>query len=528
MRRRYVLLVLLGLLNFACFAQEFKWAKKTSVPASFKRKLLTSKTDAVYEYGSKAFTPFIENQGPFDNDTIGSFLKKYGKDGNLLVDKRWKTTFYITEIRENRAGELYFSGFFYNTINVDGEVLTSKGLVDAVVGKMDAQGNIRWAHSFGGSHNDNAMGLYLDDETNELYITGSAGDTVFCGGRVFPGHERSYYIAQFTSDGQVSSLKLFDHLTDYPEATGYNWGFGIERDRNGNLYLLHGKEGRSWASSDSAVAMEGRYISKFSPDGDPLWSSFVINFGCYYGMGCHSLKVNDDGDAYVLKWCGGKYGGNGYMVRFDSHTGEQKWEYNNGNCYYRGMSNALGNGMILLGNEGGVPYGPASSYGYDIIKKYSTDNAVLWEKRIDDVQMLGIAQDDNGDIYISGSILKDTVVIGSDTIFNNQGYTYGSFLLKLSDPDAPLFNEQLPVPMNAFTLFPNPGSRLFAIRSGIEITDAKLHIYSLTGKEVRTIQLGSSLTEFDLGDLSSGVYIYKVEDRGGNVLFINRLTLVRE
>lgn len=85
-----------------------------------------------------------------------------------------------------QAGGVYTTGLFVGTIDFDPGVgtasLTSLGLWDAFVSKLDSSGNFVWAGRIAGSHRNLANDLTVDDVDN-IYVVGHhQGDTDFDAG----------------------------------------------------------------------------------------------------------------------------------------------------------------------------------------------------------------------------------------------------------------------------------------------------------------------------------------------------------
>ena len=79
------------------------------------------------------------------------------------------------------SGNIYTSGYFYSTIDVDPGAgtlnFTSAGNNDANVVKLDSSGNLAWARQFGGTGIDAGFSVAVDGSGN-VYLTGHFSDTV--------------------------------------------------------------------------------------------------------------------------------------------------------------------------------------------------------------------------------------------------------------------------------------------------------------------------------------------------------------
>lgn len=84
---------------------------------------------------------------------------------------------FAEDVELDGAGNIYLSGYYDADFDADPSAdtlwLTHSGSFDYFVEKLDANGNLRWAHGFGGGpfDQDLARGLAIDPAAN-LYITG--------------------------------------------------------------------------------------------------------------------------------------------------------------------------------------------------------------------------------------------------------------------------------------------------------------------------------------------------------------------
>lgn len=67
--------------------------------------------------------------------------------------------------------------------------------------------------------------------------------------------------------------------------------------------------------------------------------------------------------------------------------------------------------------------------------------------------------------------------------------------------------------VNSITVYPNPSKGIFQLTNNdIDLEDGKLEIYNMLGKKVYTGSNIKSQTQFNLSNLSKGVYILKVHN----------------
>jgi Secretion system C-terminal sorting domain len=153
----------------------FVWAKYLSSYSNYDdvEDLITDADNNIYLAGSF--------QGTLDFDPSSStyfrngqhdeaYVAKYSSAGNFI----WARTFGsigpddVTSIKWDAHGFLYCAGYFSNYCTFNSNpvfyYLTSAGLTDAFVAKLDTSGTIQWVKKYGSVGNDAAYGLgYKDD-----------------------------------------------------------------------------------------------------------------------------------------------------------------------------------------------------------------------------------------------------------------------------------------------------------------------------------------------------------------------------
>ena len=87
---------------------------------------------------------------------------------------------YGESIKVDNAGNVYVTGTFDDTVDFDPGSgvfnLISKGNTDVFIQKLDANGNLIWAKSFGSSASDYSVSINIDSN-GEIIVSGGLGDT---------------------------------------------------------------------------------------------------------------------------------------------------------------------------------------------------------------------------------------------------------------------------------------------------------------------------------------------------------------
>ena len=125
--------------------------------------------------------PGLANLASFGSADV--FVLKLDPWGNYLWARSFGGTDYDIghEITTDQSGNVYVSGFFKNTVDFDPgpgiHQLTSNGLNDIFVEKLDSQGNFVWARTIGSSGFEEGRSIAVDSDEN-VYVTGFFQDTV--------------------------------------------------------------------------------------------------------------------------------------------------------------------------------------------------------------------------------------------------------------------------------------------------------------------------------------------------------------
>ena len=164
------------------------WAKSMGgVGADYSRSVATDALGNVYTTGwFDTIVDFDPGVGILNLTSAGQediFIQKLDANGNLLWVKSMGGTSndYGTAITTDALGNIYTTGYFDTIVDFDPGVgilnLTSAGASDIFIQKLDANGNLIWAKSTGGSSYEQAVSITTDALGN-VYTTGSFFDTV--------------------------------------------------------------------------------------------------------------------------------------------------------------------------------------------------------------------------------------------------------------------------------------------------------------------------------------------------------------
>lgn len=117
-------------------------------------------------------------------------------------------------------------------------------------------------------------------------------------------------------------------------------------------------------------------------------------------------------------------------------------------------------------------------------------------------------------VYPNGNVGNAEISIKVSEVGNTANTTTGSYVYTSSTPVQNISN-------NSFGISPNPVEDVFTL-TGNTAGVSKIVLYNIIGKMVRSYN-ASGVTRFDIGDLTDGIYLVRVEDRTGRALKTLRL-----
>ena len=138
--------------------------------------------------GNCYVTGFFRGTATFGSETLTSaagndiFVVKLDPDGHVLWAKRMGGSGYESghSIAVDTAGNSYVTGYFQGNATFGTIPLTSPGLENVFVQKLDPAGTVLWAKRMGGTTHSEAKGIALDPSGNS-YVTGHFDGTATFG-----------------------------------------------------------------------------------------------------------------------------------------------------------------------------------------------------------------------------------------------------------------------------------------------------------------------------------------------------------
>jgi len=226
----------------------------------------------VYTSQSISFGSIILNNSNYANSQV--FLVKYDSAGNALWAKTSSNgSGYGQSVATDINSNVYVTGEFYGTLNLNGTLVYSSGVVDMFVAKYDSNGNILWTKSGGGTYFATGKSIATDIVGN-IFVTGSFQDTTVLGNDTLVSNGvYDIFLVKYDSNGNVI-------WTKGAGGNYYDDGFCTTTDVNGNVYITGGFRSDS-IIFDSTVLNHSSYyysdifLAKYNPNGNLLWAKSV-------------------------------------------------------------------------------------------------------------------------------------------------------------------------------------------------------------------------------------------------------------
>ncbi len=477
------------------------------------------------------------------NGSADIFISKLDSMGNLV----WARAFGSTDwdkgnsIALDNSGNIYATGFFSDTVDFDPGPgvfnLTSVGITDIFICKLDASGNYLWAKSVGGTDYDFGISIKTDDSGN-VYTTGNFLDTVDfdpCAATYSITSMGTYdiFILKLDSSGNYIWVKTFGGQE--PQSVS-----SIDVDASGNVYTT----GYFYTSADFDpgpnvfyLISEGEndvFVSKLDSMGNFIWAKQFGNYDEDEGL---SIATDNSGNVYTtgtfkvtVDFDPGQGGYNListgsediFISKLDS-TGSFIWAKSFGNISVeKGLDITLDNSgnVYAVGQfTGTVDFDPGpgvfnlnSNGDYDLfICKLTSSGNLVWAKSMGALGVdLGgsIAVDDLNNVYTTGYFQSTVDFDPGPGVHNLTASGMGDvFILKLSNSTTGISENNL---RHSITLFPNPTEGKITISTNSTSGIDAVIIRDILGKEVLAKNFSSAMQiEFTL-EGASGLYFVEL------------------
>ncbi|MEO8148001.1 MAG: SBBP repeat-containing protein [Bacteroidia bacterium] len=450
-------------------AGNFGWAKQMG-GTGFDR----GYSIAIDGAGNIITTGSFENTVDFDPSAVGSFnltatdsldifIQKLDPNGNFLWAKRMGGTgdeegkSVAIDVNDN----IIVTGYFSSVTDFDPGTpvfnLTSNGLFDNFIIKLDASGNFKWVTQTGNSNYDNSKAVTADLSGN-IYSTGAFNGTVD-----FDPGLNSYPL---TSNGGSLYGDIFIQKLDtggnFIWAKQMGWfgddiGTSIKTDAAGNVYATGWFQNTVDFNPGTGALDTFNLITTGTAAGNPYSDDIFI------------LKLDAGGNFIWAKNMGGDNDDRGNSLAIDNTGKILATGYHSGLGDFNpgtGTSNLTGDGTFL--------------------EKLDNAGNFIWAKEVGTAGEGGhcITSDANGNLYTTGHF-DHTVDFNPDpgppfNLVSNAG-SIDFYVLKLNSASAGIDENILD---NTGNIFPNPNKGQFNIDLGKTYSDLNIEIKNIADEVV--------------------------------------------
>ncbi|MHA1556306.1 MAG: SBBP repeat-containing protein [Candidatus Heimdallarchaeota archaeon] len=240
--------------------------------------------------------------GTFGGGLYDVFVAKFESTGSLL----WSTYLGGSEndqgfgIAVDADNICYVTGLTrssnFPTLNPYDDYLVNSGSSLAFILKFSTSGNLLWSTYFGGSGSDSGNGITID-KNRDCYITGYTSSTDFptlnaCN-NTFNGW-MDCFASKFSSDGNLL-------WSTYLGGSNEDYGYSIAVDTKGNCFVTGYTCSSDFltfkAFDESYNLFEDGFVTKYSSDGDLIWSTLI---GGSKDDKSYGIAINTEGNCYIV------------------------------------------------------------------------------------------------------------------------------------------------------------------------------------------------------------------------------------
>jgi hypothetical protein len=468
--------------------------------------------------------------------SVDVFICKLDAAGNFVWGKSFGA--YANDIAYSMAldasANIYLTGYFTGTVDFDPGAgtfnMTSYGLSDIYVLKLDANGNFLWAKQMGGNGDDEAHALALDNAGN-IYTCGYFNNTA----DFDPGASTYTFTAAGQGDIFVSKLDNNGNFIWAKQMGSIDnevpYGLAVDAAQNvyttGNFFMSCDFDPGP-ATFNLSIAGNGAFISKLDMSGNFVWAKALSgssstgrciktdNAGNVYSTGYFESVCDFDPGAGTYTLAPSPLNqGDIFVWKLDA-TGNFVWVNAMGSTAYDiGTSLVLdaAQDIYVTGYfEGTVDFDPGvgthtltSAGSQDIfISKFNSLGNLVWAYNIGDVgsdKGAAINVDASNNIYTTGSFSGLVDVDPSNT----------SYTLTSTGPDDVYFHKMSQCVVPAAPANTTPTLNLLICQGNTTTLSATgSGTISWYSSQSSTTALGSG-TSFVTPTLTAGTYTYYSE-----------------
>ncbi|NOQ70570.1 MAG: T9SS type A sorting domain-containing protein [Crocinitomix sp.] len=260
----------------------------------------------IYTAGSYQGTvDFDPGDDVFDITSMGEedvFIQKLDSEGNFIWAKSvgGESEDKVTSINVDEDYNVFISGSFEGEIDLNPEletyILSSSGLFDGFIEKLNSDGDFVWGAQIGGSSQDGVNSTIMDSEGN-IYSTGYFINTV----DFDPGVAISNLTSNGSTDTYVQKLDADGNFMWAKSAGGISGDLGnsIEIDTENNIFITGDFQEtvdfnpNAGTFNLTSVGSGDIFIQKLDQDGEFIWAKAFGGSGSNVGKAL-AISIEND------------------------------------------------------------------------------------------------------------------------------------------------------------------------------------------------------------------------------------------
>jgi len=262
-----------------------------------------------YFFGSLSFDALTITTAVTNPPSESYFIAKFDPNGNILwlqgSNSYQSCSSYGSGVSVDPAGNVYLVGNFNDTVNFQGDELTSTSDINSFIVKYNPNGNVKWA-KYSLADGSLFYSACTCDPFANIYTTGAFTNNLYCypfpiysGGQFLP----DMFLIKYDSSGNVNWAKTGTVSNSTSQFYVYaDIGFGIATDASGNIYITgnYGGNVQIGAFNLPAAAQSNLFLAEYNSSGNVLEAQAMVPVGGG-GEGSYGTSVSLDkwGNIYV-------------------------------------------------------------------------------------------------------------------------------------------------------------------------------------------------------------------------------------
>lgn len=547
LRTLLICTILMGSVNTVIAQSTWTWGRSIEIPNPWNinfsvrvNAVCSDKFGNCYATGyfkgdSVQFGPItLPDLSPYSYET---FVVKYDAAGHAVWAITSKSSgtasAYGYSISTDSACNVVVTGAFQGSTVTFGSVILTKVpstslTSDVFLLKLDSNGNIVWAHSYGNSRSEEGMAVAADSVGN-IWLAG-----LFDGDSLTIGSTTLYNISTATTD-DIFLAKFDPQGNPVWAASGVGTAtesvYGLCVDRYGNAFIA-GEMGWSTTLSFGALQMSsptgGGFIVKYNSTGVPQW---FRQFKGGSGECLTDVDLDPSGNIYVSGYF---YSGTSWfdvvpltannncyeacLAKYDS-AGTIQWarKISSGQmCYGNAVTVSSGNvyvmgttqtNLIDLGTQVGSSSQSFATYAF--IAMYDNTGkdicyGILASDQYNGSSKRSITPDNNFGIFVGEGYNAASMALGPDVLSPASGN--GGVVARFTCAGGVAIPEIQDA--GRFAVYPNPGTGLITVQT--EQNAERITVINSLGEEVLRLNDCAQQTQLDLSEQPPGAYLIMI------------------